>query len=157
MTSSRRTLTRSITVLILVLNLTVASAVPARAGLLDALLSPVTSLLGAVTDLLLGKASDDVVQEASGPADAQVGIVVQTYQAPTYSDLNQLQSLGGTLTATHTSINGYSAIIAAGSLVQLASNSNIERISGDLPVKAHLDVAYPAIRGNRAAALSGWW
>ena len=110
-----------------------------------------------VTDLLFGKASDDVVQEASGPPDAQVGIVVQTYQAPTSSDLNLLQSLGGTLTATHTSINGYSAKISAGSLAQLAANSNVERISGDLPVKAHLDVAYPAIRGNRADALSGWW
>ena len=156
MTNRTRASTRSITAIILVL-FTVLFPLPAQAGLLGSLLSPVTSLLGAVTDILFGKASDDVVQEASGPSDAQVGIVVQTYQAPTSSDLNLLQSLGGTLTATHTSINGYSAKISAGSLVQLASNSNIERISGDLPVKAHLDVAYPAIRGNRAAALSGWW
>src|SRR2546422_10176701 len=87
MTSRRRTFTRQITVIILVPILALLFALPARAGLLGSLLSPVTSLLGVVTELLFGKASDDVVQAAGGPPDAQVAIVVQTYQAPSSSDL----------------------------------------------------------------------
>jgi len=93
MMNRRRTFTRPTTAGILVLILTVLFPLPTQAGLLDSLLSPVTSLLGAVTDILFGKASDDVVQEASGPADAQVGIVVQTYQAPTSGDLNPFEAL----------------------------------------------------------------
>src|SRR5881296_2305924 len=157
MTHRRRTFSKPTTTSVLVLIFTVLFAPQVQAGLLDSLLSPIVSLLGAVTSLLLGKASDDIVQLASGPPDVQVGVVVQTYETPSYSDLNLLQSLGGTLTATHSSIRGYSAKISAGSLEQLAADSNVERISGDLPVRAHMDVAYRAIRGDQAATLSGWW
>src|SRR5213594_164018 len=157
MTHRRRTFSKPTTTSVLVLIFTVLFAPQVQAGLLDSLLSPIVSLLGAATSLLLGKASDDIVQLASGPPDVQVAVVVQTYDPPDYTDLNLLQSLGGTLTATHSSIRGYSAKISAGSLEQLAADKNIERISGDLPVKAHMDVAYRAVRADRAAAVSGWW
>src|SRR2546427_2546353 len=157
MTHRRRTFSKPTTTSVLVLIFTVLFAPQVQAGLLDSLLSPVISLLGAVTSLLLGKASDDILDVAAGPPDVQVGVVVQTYNPPDYTDLNLLQSLGGTLTATHSSIRGYSAKLSAGSLEQLAADSNVERISGDLPVRAHMDVAYRAIRGDRAASLPGWW
>src|SRR3989449_3441779 len=157
MTHRRRTFSKPTHSSVLVLIFTVLFGPQVQAGLLDSLLSPVISLLGAATSLLLGKASEDIVQLASGPPDVQVAVVVQTYDPPDYTDLNLLQSLGGTLTATHSSIRGYSAKVSAGSLEQLAADSNVERISGDLPVRAHMDVAYRAIRGDRAASLPGWW
>jgi len=157
MTHRRRTFSKPATAGIIVLILSVLFTPQVQAGLLDSLLHPVFSLLGAVTGLLLGKASPDVVEVAIGPPDVQVAVVVQTVNPPDYTDLNLLQSLGGTLTATHSSIQGYSAKLRAGALDQLAGDSNVERISGDLPVKAHMDVAYRAIRGDQAAALAGWW
>jgi len=42
-------------------------------------------------------------------------------------------------------------------LLQIASDSNVERISVDSPVKAHLDIAYRAVQADRAASSSGWW
>jgi serine protease AprX len=157
MDKHRTTLAGSTTVFVLILIFTLLCAPQAQAGLLDSLLSPVVSLLGAVTGLLFDKASEDVVEAASGPPEVQVAVVVQTYDPPDYGDFNLLQSLGGTLTATHSSIRGYSAKVSAGSLEQLAADSNVERISGDLPVKAHLDVAFRAIQANRAASVAGWW
>jgi serine protease AprX len=157
MTTRRCTFRRPGTTCALVLIFTVLFAPQTQAGLLDSLLKPVGSLLGTVTGLLFGKASEDVQAAASGPPDAQVDVVVQTYAPPGSGDLGLLQSLGGILTATHTSINGYSARITAGSLEQLASDSNVERISGDLPVRAHLDVAYRAVRADLASSLSGYW
>src|SRR2546425_11504599 len=157
MRTRRRTFTRPTMASIFVLIFTILFPPQVQAGLLGSFLSPVISLLGAVTGLLLGKASEDILDVAAGPPDVQVGVVVQTYNPPDYTDLNLLQSLGGTLTATHSSIRGYSAKLSAGSLEQLAADSNVERISGDLPVRAHMDVAYRAIRGDRAASLPGWW
>src|SRR5260221_975762 len=136
---------------------------PAQAGLLDSLLSTVSSvydpLIGADGLLtgLIGKYSEDLQAVAGGPADQQVQVIVQTYAPPDTNQLNLLQLLGGLLKTPYSSIPGYAATVPAGSLLQIASDSNVERISADSRVKAHLDIAYRAVRGDRAAALSGWW
>jgi len=138
-------------------------APPAQAGLLDSLLSTVSSVTdpligsdGLLTGLI-GKLSEDLQAVAGGPAGQQVQVIVQTYAPPDTNQLNLLQLLGGLLKTTYSSIPGYAATVPAGSLLQIASDSNVERISADSPVKAHLDIAYRAVRGDRAAALPGWW
>jgi serine protease AprX len=133
---------------------------PTQAGLLDSLLSPLQPLtdplIGSVTGLL-GKLTDDLQAIAGGPADQQVQVIVQTYTPPDSNDLSLLQLLGGLLKTTYSSIPGYAATVSAGSLLQIASDSNVERISVDSPVRAHLDIAYRAVQADRAASSSGWW
>jgi serine protease AprX len=136
---------------------------PAQAGLLDPLLdttqqllSPLDPLLSGVTGIL-GKLSGDLLAILDGPADEQIPVVVQTYSAPDSGTLNLLGLLGGVLKSSYSAIPGYSGTVPRGSLQQLASDSNVERISLDAPVKAHLDVAARVVRADRAATLSGWW
>src|SRR5213593_998515 len=130
----------------------------AQLGLLDPLLSTttqvVTGTLTTATGLvggILRKLSGDLQDIVGGPADASVRVIVQTVTPPGSSDLSLLQLLGGVLTSTYSSISGYSATLSAGSILQLASDANVERISLDSPVKAHLDVAYRAVRADLAA------
>lgn len=122
----------------------------------EQLLSPLDPLLSGVTGLL-GKLSGDLVAILDGPDDEQVPVIVQTYTAPDSGDLNLLGLLGGVLKSTYSAIPGYSGTVPRGSLLRLASDSEVERISLDSPVKAHMDVATPVVRADRAATLSGWW
>src|SRR5260221_4908316 len=139
------------------------SGPPVQAGLLDSLLSPLAPLTdpligsnGLVTGLV-GKLSEDLQTIAGGPATQPVQVIVQTLTSPDSNELSLLQLLGGLLKTTYSTIPGYAATIPAGSLLQIASDSNVERISADSPVKAHLDIAYRAVRADRAATFSGWW
>src|SRR5437773_6098385 len=152
----RRLSRKPATVAVLAVILALVTVQPAQPGLLDSLLSTTTQLLTSVTGLL-GKLSGDLLGIVNGPADQQVHVIVQTYSAPDSGDLGLLQNLGGLLGTTYSSIPGYSATVSAGSIQNLASDSNVERISLDSPVKAHLDVAYRATRADLAAASSGWW
>src|SRR2546428_14059947 len=99
MTHRRRTFSKPTTTSVLVLIFTILFAPQVQAGLLDSPLSPIVSLLGAVTSLLLGKASDDIVQLASGPPDVQGGAVAQTYGPPEPPGLNSFPEFEGTATA----------------------------------------------------------
>ena len=152
----RRLSRKPATVAVLAVILALVTVQPAQPGLLDSLLSTTTQLLTSVTGLL-GKLSGDLLGIVNGPAEQQVHVIVQTYSAPDSGDLGLLQNLGGLLGTTYSSIPGYSATVSAGSIQNLASDSNVERISLDSPVKAHLDVAYRATRADLAAASSGWW
>jgi serine protease AprX len=123
-------------------------------------LGPLTNpLLGldTVSTELVGKLSGDLQVLLGGPADQPLRVIVQTYAAPDSGELTLLQLLGGVLRTVHSIISGYSATVRLGTLLQLAADPNVERISLDSPVKAHLDVAYRAIRADQAAALSGGW
>lgn len=159
----RRLSRRPAAVSVLALLLALVLGQPASPSLLDPLLStteqilsPLDPLLGTLTGVL-GKLSGDLQTLLDGPADLKVPVIVQTYNPPDSSDLDLLQLLGGLLKTTYTGIPGYAATVTVGSLQQLASDSNVERISLDSPVRAHLDVAYRAIRADRAASLSGAW
>jgi serine protease AprX len=161
-----RTSTR-LTVFALVVTLLTGQPAHAELALLDPLLTTTGELLAPLTDPLLGsdglvtglvgKLSGDLQTILGGPADLPVRVIVQTYTAPASSELTLLQLLGGVLGTTYSTIPGYSATVPLGSLLQLAAGSNVERISADSPVKAHLDLAYRVIRANQAASLSGAW
>jgi serine protease AprX len=158
----RKPTTASVVALLIVLlsgqNAQALSLLDSLLSTTETILSPLDPLLSDVTGLL-GKLSGDLVAILDGPADEQVPVIVQTYSQPDsdYDYLDLLKLLGGVLKTTHTSIRGYSCTIPRGSLLQMASDSDVERISLDSPVKAHLDVAYRAIGADRAAGLSGWW
>ncbi len=143
--------------------LTLFAGQPAQPSLLDPLLSTTDQVLSPLDPLvstltgMVGKLSGDLQALLSGPTDLRLPVVVQTYSPPDSSDLSLLKLLGGLLKTTYSSIPGYAATVSVGSLLQLASDSNVERISLDSPVRAHLDVAYRAVRADRAASLSGAW
>ena len=165
MTYHRRTFRKpaALSVIVLILSLVTGAQARAQLSLLGSLtsttqqlLSPLDPLLGAVTGLV-AKLSGDLGALLGGPADQPVAVIVQTYNPPDSTELNLLNLLGGLLKTTYTAIPGYSATVPLGSLLQLANDSNVERISLDSPVKTHLDVAYRAVRADRVASLSGGW
>ena len=150
--------------------LTILFSQPASAALLDALVSTTQQVLQPVQSLtdpllgqdglvggLVGKLSGDLQALVGGPADQPVAVIVQTYNAPGSGDLGLLSLVGGLLKTSFTSVSGYSATVPAGSLLQLAAATNVERISLDTQVKSHMDIAYKATRADQAAAYSGWW
>jgi serine protease AprX len=123
-------------------------------------LQPVTDPLigpnGLVTGLL-GKLSGDLLVTASGPPATAVPVIVQTYEPPGSDVLGLLSLVGGLLKKTYTTIPGYSATVPAGSLLQIAADPNVEHISLDVQVKAHMDIAARAVRADRAWSLPGAW
>ncbi|TMQ52008.1 MAG: peptidase S8 [Candidatus Eisenbacteria bacterium] len=147
-------------VIAMVLTILLGPQAQAQLSLLDSLVSTteqVLSPLTALTNPLIGKLTGDLQGLLGGPADQPVRVIVQTYAPPDSNELSLLQLLGGILKTTYSTIPGYSATIPLGSLLQVAADSNVERISADSPVKAHLDVAYRAVRADRAASLAGLW
>ncbi len=122
----------------------------------QSLLTPLDPLVAAVTGLV-GKLSGDVQAILGGPADLKVGVIVQTYAPPDSGLLSLLLSLGGVLKTTYTAIPGYAATVRLGSILQIASDTRVERVSLDSPVKAHMDVAYRVVRADLAASLPGVW
>jgi len=136
---------------------------PAQAALLDSLLgttqqilSPLDPLLSTVTGVV-GKLSGDLLGILDGPPDEQVPVIVQVFDDSSPGYLNLLQTLGGVLKTKHSAISGYSCTIPRRSLLDMASDANVERISLDSPVKAHMDVAARVVQADRAATLPGWW
>ncbi|MGH9750890.1 MAG: S8 family peptidase [Candidatus Polarisedimenticolia bacterium] len=149
--------------MVLLLALFTGPQAGAQLGLLDPLLSTVEQLLSPLDPLVssllqfVGKLSGELLGVLEGPADLPVPVIVQTYSPPDSDELGLLDLLGGVLKTTHSSIPGYSATIPAGSLLRVASDPNVERISLDSPVRAHLDVAHAAVRADLAASTAGWW
>src|SRR5207249_1265705 len=147
-------------VIAMVLTILLGPQAQAQLSLLDSLASTTEQVLSALTALtnpLIGKLTGDLQGLLGGPADQPVRVIVQTYAPPDSNELSLLQLLGGILKTTYSTIPGYSATIPLGSLLQVAADSNVERISADSPVKAHLDVAYRAVQADRAASLAGLW
>jgi len=156
MLTTRRNAKKLTTVILVAL----ATALPfngqCQAQLVDGLTDSLLGSNGTVTSLV-GKLSSDLQGLLGGSASQPVRVIVQTNASPGLADLTLLQLLGGVLGKTYSTIPAYSATVSLGSLLSLAASSNVERISADSPVKAHLDIAYKAVRADRAALLSGAW
>ncbi len=86
---------------------------------------------------------------AAGPDDL-VPVIVQTHDEPTSGHFARLHGRGGSVKARHSSIRGYSAKVPASQVEALAGDPEVERISYDEPVRAHMDVAYPAVKADAA-------
>lgn len=91
---------------------------------------------------------------AAGPDDL-LPVIIQTVDEPTSGHFARLHGRGGAVKARHVAIRGYSAGVPASQIAALADDPEVERISFDSPVTAHLDVAYKAVKADLAYASSG--
>lgn len=88
-------------------------------------------------------------------ADDLLPVIIQTVGEPTSGHFGRLHGRGGAVKARHIAIRGYSARVPASQIAALADDPEVERISFDSPVAAHLDVAYKAVRADAAFVSSG--
>ncbi len=86
--------------------------------------------------------------------DDQVRVIVQTHAAPSSPHFNRLHRRGGAVKRGHRAIRGYTATIPASQIADFAADPEIERVSLDVPVQAHLDLAYPAVNAGSFYATS---
>jgi serine protease AprX len=102
-----------------------------------------------------GKAYGKMSQETldalniSGPDDL-LPVIVQTYGPATDAQLDRARGKGAAVKGRFAAVRGYAAAVPASQLEALAEDPDIERISYDSPVKAHMDVAYKAVQGATA-------
>ncbi len=88
----------------------------------------------------------------SAAADDMIPVIVQTYHDPSDAHMARLHGRGGVVKALYSSIHGYSGKVPASQIADFADDPEIERISYDSPVKAHLDIAAPAVKADVAYA-----
>jgi len=102
-----------------------------------------------------GKLSRGVEEKihAAG-ADELLPVIVQTTGEPTSGHFARLHGRGGAVKMRHGAIRGYSARVPASQLEALADDPEVAHISYDYPVKAHLDIAYKAVKADLAAVTS---
>jgi serine protease AprX len=87
---------------------------------------------------------------ASAAADDLVPVIVQTVAAPSVTHLARLHGRGGVVKAMHSAIRGYSASLPASQIADFADDPEVERISSDTPVRAHMNIAAPAVKADLA-------
>jgi serine protease AprX len=120
--------------------------------LLTLFVLPTTDALGSSK----GKVSKEVERRVgASAADDQVRVIIQTHGQPSSTHFNRLHKRGGSVKRTHSAIRGYAAAIPASQIQGFADDPEIERVSLDAPVQAHLDVAHQAIRADAALVSTG--
>ncbi|MBI1950301.1 MAG: S8 family serine peptidase [Acidobacteria bacterium] len=87
-------------------------------------------------------------------ADDLLPVIIQTVGEPTSGHLARLHGRGGAVKSRHAAIRGYSARVPASQIAALAEDPEVEHVSFDSPVVAHLDVAYKAVKADLAWASS---
>jgi serine protease AprX len=96
-----------------------------------------------------GKLSREVVDRMNAAgSDDMLPVIVETNGDPTALGFTRLHGRGGVVKARYASFQGYSAQIPAGQIQAFADDSEVDHISYDSPVMAHLDIALPSIRAN---------
>ena len=84
-----------------------------------------------------------------------VPVIVQLEAEPDADHFARLRAGGGSVKARFGALRGYAVHVPAGRIEALAAESAVERISYDVPVTAHLDVAVDAVEGDVAFGNSG--
>jgi serine protease AprX len=107
---------------------------------------------GAQSDKLSPDVRDQI--EAVGP-QVLVPVIVQLEAEPDADQIARLTAGGGSVKARFSALHGYAARVPAGRIVALAAEPGVERISYDVPVSAHLNVAVDAVEGDLAFKNSG--
>jgi serine protease AprX len=103
-----------------------------------------------------GKLSGEVAEKARLAApDDLLRVIIQTVGEPSQGHYARLHGRGGAVRARHAAIRGYSATVPASQIETLADDPEIERVSFDTPISAHLDVAYKAVAADVALFDSG--
>ena len=102
------------------------------------------------------KLSRDVEEKIhAARADDLLPVIVQTVGEPSAAHFSRLHGRGGAVKARHEAVRGYSASVPASQLEALADDPEVAHVSYDSPVKAHLDVAYKAVKADQAFVGSG--
>ncbi len=103
------------------------------------------------------KLSGEITLQLQGAAPGDlVPVIVRTRTLPDAADFSMVASRGGAVKGSFSrAIRGYSARIPASQMSAVADDPDVERISLDSPVKAHLDVAPRAIKADLAVMDSG--
>jgi serine protease AprX len=103
-----------------------------------------------------GKLSREAAEKSrlAGPDDL-LRVIIQTVGEPSQAHYARLHGRGGAVRARHAAIRGYTATVPASQIEALADDPEIERVSYDTPVRAHLDVAYKAVAADVAFVDSG--
>ena len=103
-----------------------------------------------------GKLSGEVVQKTREAAsDDLIPLIIETAGPPSSAHFARLHGRGGMVKAVHSSIRGYSASVPASQIEGLADDPEVGHVSFDSPVRAHMDVAYPAVKADVAFVNSG--
>jgi serine protease AprX len=92
--------------------------------------------------------------ESVGPREL-IPVIVQLEAEPDADHFARLRAGGGSVKARFGVLHGYSARVPAGRIEALAAEPGVERISYDVPVSAHLNVAVDAVEGDLAFKNSG--
>ena len=102
------------------------------------------------------KLTRDVTEKirAAG-ADDLLPVIVQTVDEPSPAHFARLHGRGGAVKSRHQSIHGYSARVPAAQIEALADDPEVQHISFDSPVKAHMDIAAKAVKADLAFVDSG--
>ena len=102
-----------------------------------------------------GKLSREVADNLRmAGTDDFVAVIVQTRGPATDDLLTRARARGAQLKGRHASIDGYTARVPASQLVTLADDPDVEHVSSDAAITAHMDVAYFSTRA--AAALQNF-
>ena len=94
----------------------------------------------------ISKGLERQLQQAA--PDDQVRVIVQTLKSPSSIHYGRLHKRGGAVRRLHTSIQGYTATLSASQIPAFAEDPEIERVSLDSPVSAHLDVARQSVNAG---------
>jgi serine protease AprX len=125
-------------------------------GAIAVLLSGVLPSIAQADPQGRGKISRELEEKVRGSgSDDLLSVIIQTRGEPTSGHFARLHGRGGAIKTRHAAIKGYSARVPASQVAALADDPEVERISHDTPVKAHLDVASKAVRADVAFADSG--
>ncbi len=99
-----------------------------------------------------GKLSKGVADEIRAAApDDLLPVIIQTVAPPSEAHFTRLHGRGGMVKTQYSSIKGYTAQVPASQIADLADDPEVERVSEDAPVAAHLDVAWKVVNGQMAA------
>jgi len=97
------------------------------------------------------KLSREVEEKIHGAgSDDLLPVIIQTSGEPSSSHFARLHGRGGVVKTHHESFHGYSARIPASQIAALADDPEVTHVSFDSPVKAHMDVAYKAVKADVA-------
>jgi serine protease AprX len=123
----------------------------AAAGVAAVLALALVPSAGAQGNGTAAKFSSEVVDKIKrAGADDLVPVIIQTHDRPSDAHFTRLHGRGGYVKVRHAAIRGYSGRVPAGQLAALAEDPEIERVSYDSDVQAHLDVAARAVRAAQA-------
>ena len=92
--------------------------------------------------------------ESVGP-QVLVPVIVQFEAEPDAAQFARVTSGGGSVKARFGALHGYAARVPAARIEAMAAAQGVERISYDVPVSAHLNVAVDAVEGDLAFKNSG--